>query len=1122
MVLSDQIRISERYRRSIRIDTDLGDPKILEGFICPQTSAEVLLSMANHVSKTGQGAFTWTGPYGGGKSSLIVALGALLNVDQALKKQAAKIFRTKVVNAMSRALPAMDKGWRIVSVIGRRASAVDVIGEALKTAKIVTQTPKKGWSEEDIINTLTEAVGSASKSKGGVVLFIDEMGKFLEVAARDGTDIYIFQQLAELAARSDGRLLIVGVLHQAFEEYGQRLSREMRDEWSKIQGRFIDLAVNATGEEQLDLIARAIKSDRKAGKLSPEAHGVAKMMSRSSQDTERLGVLLDNCWPLHPVTACLLGPFSRRRFGQNQRSIFGFLNSAEPFGFQDFISYAEDGALYTPDLLWDYLRINLESSILASSDGSRWALATEAISRCENTYDDGFPAKLLKVIAITDFFKDRSGLAPSIELLRVCFPDKTKKDIAHALDALTGQSFLILKKFIGAYAIYAGSDFDMDNAVQLTLDEIEEIDFTALKNIAGLHSILAKRHYHETGTMRWFDVNICPLHRVAEDAANYESSNGSCGQFLLAIPDSATDHARASKICKDAVGKSDEGIVVGVSDRAWAITPLARELLALDKVKRDCPELAGDAVARRELDARIKEVGGQVEAELRRAFDNAKWHHQDDPKPKLYQYAELSRLASNIADKRFAKAPILHNELLNRQKPSTSAASAQKLLLRCMVDNEGQERLGIEGYPAEGGLFVSLLENTGLYKKRKEDFQFCEPKNDEKTSNLAPAWRVAEELLCSRQNELIEIAQLYDEWRKPPFGIKDGLMPILAVAFILSKQEKVAIYRDKVFRSQFNDVDIDYLVKDAKFIQLRWIDFSKGATRLLSGMREIVQDLDTTDRSIGNDPIDVARGLVGIYERLPQWTQRTTKLSKGARDIRDLFKQAKDPNRLLFDDLPSLMKKKTGSKALNGIISDVRQGLSELVYAYPKMLQELRDLMLKELQVMNASPQALEGLRVRAENIRNLSGDLRFNAFVGRLSQFHGDDKSFESIASLIANKPPQDWNDATLDDVKIDFAKLSREFRELEALAHVKGRKDKRESIAVVIGMDGEMHQEFDVADADQESVDALQKKLRTTLEEASIKEQNLILAALARVIAEHLGGDAKIEAKPKPKKRK
>ena len=61
------------------------------------------------------------------------------------------------------------------------------------------------------------------------------MGKFLEAAAQDGTDIYIFQQLAEAASRSHGRLLIIGVLHQAFEEYANRLSRQMRDEWGKFK-----------------------------------------------------------------------------------------------------------------------------------------------------------------------------------------------------------------------------------------------------------------------------------------------------------------------------------------------------------------------------------------------------------------------------------------------------------------------------------------------------------------------------------------------------------------------------------------------------------------------------------------------------------------------------------------------------------------------------------------------------------------------------------------------------------------------------------------------------------------------------------------------------------------------
>ena len=113
---------------------------------------------------------------------------------------------------------------------------------------------------------------------GGLAVFIDEMGKFLETSAHDGSDIHLFQQLAERAARSRGRLLVVGILHQAFEEYAHRLSRQMRDEWSKIQGRFVDLGVNTAGEEQIDLLGRAIESDHPATPAGSFAKGVAQLI----------------------------------------------------------------------------------------------------------------------------------------------------------------------------------------------------------------------------------------------------------------------------------------------------------------------------------------------------------------------------------------------------------------------------------------------------------------------------------------------------------------------------------------------------------------------------------------------------------------------------------------------------------------------------------------------------------------------------------------------------------------------------------------------------------------------------------------------------------------------------
>ena len=117
--------------------------------------------------------------------------------------------------------------------------------------------------------------------------------------------------------------------------------------------------------------------------------------------------MLADCWPLHPATACFLGPLSRRRFGQNQRSLFGFLNSAEPGGFRDFLSNASESALYMPDRLWDYLRINLEPSILVSPDGHRWALAADALGRCEALGGTDLHLRLLKVIALADLLKER-------------------------------------------------------------------------------------------------------------------------------------------------------------------------------------------------------------------------------------------------------------------------------------------------------------------------------------------------------------------------------------------------------------------------------------------------------------------------------------------------------------------------------------------------------------------------------------------------------------------------------------------------------------------------------------------------------------------------------------------
>jgi hypothetical protein len=1113
MTLADHVRIARRFQRAVRIDVDSGDSQSIEGFICPQSSASVLLTTAQHVAQTGHGAFTWTGPYGSGKSSLVVALGALLGPNKRLRTLAEKAIGCEAAREIKANMPPKARGWRILPVVGRREDPALVIGEAIEAAGIGSRGRAKAWTEERVVDALAEGAQAESGNSGGIVLFVDEMGKFLEAAAQDGADIYLFQLLAEAASRSGGRLVVIGILHQAFEEYATRLTREMRDEWSKIQGRFLDLAVNAAGEEQIVLIARAIESDRgvvRPGKLAGAV--AAEIKRRQPAASDYLADVLEDCWPLHPVVACLLGPISRRRFGQNQRSIFGFLNSAEPFGFQEFIRHSSVKALYEPDRLWGYLRANLEPSILASPDGHRWALAADAIERSEALGAEDLPVRLLKTIALVDLFKERSGVSACREILGLCLSGAASADIDAALKTLEAWSLIVFRKFNDSYAIFAGSDFDIDDAVREALGNAADVDFLVLRRLAGLQPVLAKRHYHRTGTLRWFDVEVAPVGTLAERAAAYRPKNGTIGQFLLAVPTEGESEQHATAACREAAQKADAwDIVVGLSQRSWGITDLARELIALEGVRDQHPELAHDPVARREVLARLTALQGQLEEELHRAFDSAVWHLKHHAARRRY-HAELNGIASELADRRYPKAPVLHNELLNRIRPSSNAVAAQNALLRLMVSNEGKERLGIDGFPAEGGLFASLLDATGLYRKIKGQWRFEPPSDDCDRSGIAPLWDAAAAYLKTADDRTVNVSELYDLWRAPPFGVRDGLMPVLAVAFILSRRDTVALYREGVFQARFKDVDVEILAKDAADIQLRWMDLSVLSRRLLSSMAEIVRDLDKENSLVHLAPIDVARGLIAIFERLHPWTKRTMQLSSNADNIRSLFKRASDPNKFLFDDIPETIGSAGGTSseaALSRIVENVREGLDELVQAYPAMLQRLRDMMLAELQVPNASPRSLSELRGRAENIRQLGGDFQVDAFIGRLATFEGSQADIEGIASLAARKPPRDWVDADLDRAAVEIADMAQIFVRAETFARVKGRRGKRHAMAVMVGIDGRpapVHEEFSIADTERASVDELVVRVQAALEGADAGSRNVILAALAELSARYI----------------
>ncbi len=1105
-MLFDHVKVSSRFQRSIRIDTDLGENSIVESFICPRSSVDILLNMAKGYRESGEAAFTWTGPYGSGKSSLVVILQALIGKDQKLHKTAQKKLQTDDSKFIRKAFGVSPKkGWVFAPVVANKGSVEKKLLEPL----VSINKSIKLKSKENVFDYIKRI---SMKEDCGLFIVIDEMGKFLEASSEGQCDIYFFQELAELAARSEGKIIVLGILHQAFAEYARRLSRDIRDEWSKIQGRYVDMPLNVAGEELIDIVGRAIVSEKKPTQVSPNARSVAKYIANWRPiNSDLLAESLNSCWPLHPATAALLGPVSRRRFGQNQRSVFGFLNSSEPNGFQDFLKNTKEDSndLFTPALLWDYLKSNLEPSILASPDGHRWSIAVDALSRAEAIGSGEKTQNVIKTIAMMDMFQERSGLVPETGLVKQCLPGITKKELDNILKELDSGSILLYKKHKKSYSLYEGSDFDIEASIKEAYDHVSDLDIERIKQTARFQPVVAKKHYHDTGALRWMNIDLVPAEQAVSRAQSFIPTNGAMGLFMVIIASEHDSNQTLGKLCKKTSQVNEEWpVVVSVASNSWMITSHARELQALQWIRTNNPALGGDTVARREVETRLASMRNRLEECLTQTLSAAKWYI-DGNSPRILSYEELHALASEKANDLYIYSPKINSELVNRVKPSSNSNAALKMLLKAMVEKRGQHRLGIEGYPAEGGLYETLISNSGLYI----DGEFKEPEEKDDLCRLIPIWNKTDDLF-EQKNKLVELTELYDIWKKPPFGVKEGLLPFILLSYILTRIHDYAVYLEGIYRPSIDDLFVDYLMKSPEDIAIRKMNFSDVGQKILAGVCDVLNEISPSQEILTetSQPLDIARQLVSTVINLPKWVMRTQKISKNAIRLRELIKNANDPNKVLFDDLPNLFKEYQPNLEkgdVQPIIEEIKQSLKELVSAYPKLVEEFAKELSNELDIEDKGLSGFYELNKRAKNIMHISGDFKLDAFAARLTSYKGTQSDIEGIASLAADKPTQDWIDLDVNRAKLRIAELANKFNHIEAYGRVHNREDYRQAVAFMVGLNGKpktyVH-EFTVKRTEQKSIQELEDKIKKVINGHSNKDTEMLLAALASIGADIL----------------
>jgi hypothetical protein len=557
----------------------------------------------------------------------------------------------------------------------------------------------------DIVQLFEAVAGKVSESQNagsGLLVVLDEAGKILEHASAnpDQGDLQLLQELAEAANRSGSTpIVLVVMMHQAFEQYAARLSVTERNEWAKVQGRFEDVAFLEGSGDIVRLIGEAIQQASVPKPLRTRLRSVTSDYAQASgaADDASLTDLLSGVFPLSPVTALLLGPLFRSRLAQNERSLFAFLSSSEPHGFQDFLQGpVYDGKalrLLTPDVLYDYVNTSLAGQLYGHL-GRQWAQIEVALRRLpEGTGRLEFA--LLKTIGLLGMFGDSVALPASPDVLVTTFAATGSADeqtVREALDRLRLASLIVFRKFRNAFQLWEGSDIDLD---VVTRDALQQIDvgttlLRRMDRVAPPRPIVARRHLFETGTFRYFDVRYVDV--ASFDAGMPEADPNADGTILLVIEPNPSARSRlAEQLRKPMSGlwetADTKPILIGIPDQIARLVDAGSEIAALDWVQTHTPELNDDPVARRELAGRLSEAERMLQEEVLGLLGSdagSVWIHRGKLVTIQSQRA-LASFLSDVCDDAYTHCPVIHNELVNRRQLSSAAAAARRTLMEAMV-----------------------------------------------------------------------------------------------------------------------------------------------------------------------------------------------------------------------------------------------------------------------------------------------------------------------------------------------------------------------------------------------------------------------------------------------------
>ncbi len=1120
------LTVASRFTRAVHLVRDAHRAEDgLQGYqVTPLVLTTLGQVLAGLAPDSRERAFSVIGPYGAGKSAFGVFLAAYLRATPRQRRQLIQSHRIPVlderlIHTQPQLLPVLVSGNNSALRPAIRAALIEALEHEPLLDPLVQQLRALPIDADP--QQLTALVAETAQTlaqvriASGIVIMIDELGQYLNYTAQHGDerDLFVLQTLAEMASRSgDTPCLIVTFLHQAFDRYTITAGATQRNEWAKVQGRYRELPFQESATQMIRMVSHALCPAPKQVRTVQRDWGISQAeiadtlgLRPADMTRDEWTHLVIRAYPLHPTVLVTL-PVLFRQLAQNERSLFAFLASHEPWSVHDVVAQATDTPIiYRLPHLYRYSMTNFGASLMGRARGLRWAELDAVLTQVSDL--SALPCDVLTVIGMLGALGDNRQQRANLSQLSYALTDTADDEqVAIALNLLVEQRHILYRTYRDRYVLWEGSDLDLDTLMAQT--RVELAGQRSLGDLLRAHMpllpLIARRTSYQSGAVRQFVPQVVD----AQELDTLQPAPATTGTVSYVVGADAEELAVARIWAQEAARAATPLHMIVIPQRIQDVRAVLLDVAALQHIQAHEPALAHDRAGRREVAARLSEAQQAIDEIVAQVYGvgASDWYWRGQSQP-LRSARALDNLLSRACDMAFPAAPRLWNELVMRDTLSSAAAKARRLLIERMLNQHTQPELGMTGNPPERTIYASVYAAGGIHAKQADGtWAFGRP-HDPDPLHLQPTWDAMEEQLCVSQESAQPLLTLYAIIEAPPYGIKRGLTPLLFVALYLAHADEIALYEHSNFVPLPDIAMFERLLRNPGHFAFRH--------SVLRGMRVLVFE-HLTQAFIPGIPAQVSQSailsavgpLLRVVHSLPTYTRITMQISVQAQQIRAAILTARAPDELLFDALPRACKVSPfaadtpiDATHTESFFARLRRGLTEIQQAYPALIAHVGE----QLRcAFGADPMPLEALRaalvLRYARIAHRVTDPQLRALGVRWEHSAPGTAWIETSAALLMHKPLDQWNDADVAGFAIQATAVGRHLQVIEDLAFVTERTPPEKPILRIGIADYQGERSMVV----ERPTGALAERIRDQIQQVlaaaqlSVAEQTAVLAEL------------------------